>query len=226
MPVEVRPSSALLPDGLVLDGYRSYLVLERGLAGSTIAEYERVARLFFGQRPVGSALGELAAADVSGFLARECPRRSVSGARHLVSPLRSVLRYLHIAGLITVPLVSAVPGVVPHERDAPPSRTRRHRDDCSVARATKASRPPTSTSTPTTPAIVGIDSLNIDDITDPQRPVHTLLLGAGIPIVEHLCNLDALPANGFRFHAVPVKVEGMGTFPVRAYAELAASSER
>jgi len=76
------------------------------------------------------------------------------------------------------------------------------------------------------PAIVGIDSLNIDDITDPQRPVHTLLLGAGIPIAEHLCNLDALPANGFRFHAVPVKVEGMGTFPVRAYAELAESSER
>jgi kynurenine formamidase len=69
-------------------------------------------------------------------------------------------------------------------------------------------------------AIVGIDSLNIDDDTDGHRPVHTRLLGAGIPIVEHLCNLGALPEWGFRFHAAPVKVEGMGTFPVRAYAEL------
>ena len=69
-------------------------------------------------------------------------------------------------------------------------------------------------------AIVGIDSLNIDDTTDPQRPVHTVLLGAGIPICEHLCNLGELPSWGFRFHAAPVKVEGMGTFPVRAYAEL------
>jgi kynurenine formamidase len=70
------------------------------------------------------------------------------------------------------------------------------------------------------PALVGIDSLNIDDTDDPQRPVHTLLLGAGIPIVEHLCNLGALPSDGFRFHATPVKVRGFGTFPVRAYAEL------
>jgi kynurenine formamidase len=69
-------------------------------------------------------------------------------------------------------------------------------------------------------AIVGIDSLNIDSTDDPRRPVHTTLLGAGIPIVEHLCNLSALPEWGFRFHAAPVKVEGMGTFPVRAYAEL------
>lgn len=67
-------------------------------------------------------------------------------------------------------------------------------------------------------ALVGIDSLNIDDIGDPHRPVHTTLLGAGIPIVEHLRGLDQLPVAGFRFSAVPVKVKGMGTFPVRAYA--------
>jgi kynurenine formamidase len=66
--------------------------------------------------------------------------------------------------------------------------------------------------------LVGIDSLNIDDIDDGTRPVHTTLLGAGIPIAEHLCGLDALPDAGFRFHAVPVKVRGLGTFPVRAYA--------
>jgi arylformamidase len=64
---------------------------------------------------------------------------------------------------------------------------------------------------------VGIDSLNIDGISDGERPVHTLLLGAGIPIGEHLCGLAALPDSGFRFFATPVKVRGCGTFPVRAF---------
>ena len=69
--------------------------------------------------------------------------------------------------------------------------------------------------------LVGIDSLNIDDDRDGARPVHTLLLGAGIPVVEHLCNLGALPEAGFRFFATPVRVRGMGSFPVRAFALLA-----
>lgn len=69
--------------------------------------------------------------------------------------------------------------------------------------------------------LVGIDSFNIDDTADKSRPVHTTLLRADIPIVEHLQGLDQLPATGFRFSAVPVKVKGMGTFPVRAYAVLA-----
>lgn len=69
-------------------------------------------------------------------------------------------------------------------------------------------------------AFVGIDSLNIDSIATGERPVHTVLLGADIPIGEHLCNLEQLPDSGFRFHAAPVKVKGMGTFPVRAYAVL------
>ncbi len=68
------------------------------------------------------------------------------------------------------------------------------------------------------PALVGIDSVNMDDKADGARPAHTLLLGAGIPVVEHLCNLAQLPAAGFRFHCVPVKFRGVGTFPVRAYA--------
>ena len=67
-------------------------------------------------------------------------------------------------------------------------------------------------------ALVGIDSLNIDDIEDLARPVHSALLGAEIPIVEHLCNLGPLPAAGFRFSAVPAKVAGFGTWPVRAFA--------
>ncbi|MDH5632587.1 MAG: cyclase family protein [Gammaproteobacteria bacterium] len=66
--------------------------------------------------------------------------------------------------------------------------------------------------------LVGVDTYNIDDISGGERPVHSALLGSGIPIVEHMCNLDALPADGFRFYAVPVKVKGMGTFPVRAFA--------
>jgi kynurenine formamidase len=67
-------------------------------------------------------------------------------------------------------------------------------------------------------ALVGIDSLNIDDIGDRSRPAHSLLLGAEIPIVEHLRGLAQLPARGFRFSAVPPKVAGFGTWPVRAYA--------
>jgi len=67
-------------------------------------------------------------------------------------------------------------------------------------------------------ALVGIDSVNIDDIADRTRPVHTGLLRAGIPIVEHLGGLAQLPATGFRFHAAPPRVERFGTFPVRAYA--------
>jgi kynurenine formamidase len=69
-------------------------------------------------------------------------------------------------------------------------------------------------------ALVGIDSLNVDDTSGRERPVHTVLLAAGIPICEHLTNLAALPADGFHFTAVPVKARGMGTFPVRAYATL------
>lgn len=68
------------------------------------------------------------------------------------------------------------------------------------------------------PALVGIDSINIDDMQDGARPAHTVLLGADIPVVEHLCHLEALPRRGFRFHCVPVKFRGVGTFPVRAYA--------
>ncbi|HLF20774.1 MAG TPA: cyclase family protein [Bacteroidota bacterium] len=66
--------------------------------------------------------------------------------------------------------------------------------------------------------LVGIDSLNIDDTNDGTRPAHTILLGADIPIVEHLCSLQSLPDKNFRFFAVPVKVQGMGSFPVRAFA--------
>ncbi len=66
-------------------------------------------------------------------------------------------------------------------------------------------------------ALVGIDTYNIDDTADGARPAHSLLLKAGIPIVEHLCNLESLPESSYKFFAVPVKVKGFGTFPVRAF---------
>ncbi len=68
-------------------------------------------------------------------------------------------------------------------------------------------------------ALVGIDSLNIDDTpAHGERPAHSILLAAGIPLVEHMTGLAALPDGGFRFHAAPPMITGMGTFPVRAYA--------
>lgn len=67
-------------------------------------------------------------------------------------------------------------------------------------------------------ALVGIDSYNIDSTTDGSRPAHSVLLRNDIPIVEHMCHLDQLPAAGCRFFAVPVKVKNFGTFPVRAFA--------
>ncbi|MDQ2975465.1 MAG: cyclase family protein [Acidobacteriota bacterium] len=66
-------------------------------------------------------------------------------------------------------------------------------------------------------ALVGIDSYNIDDTADGNRPAHSILLGAGIPIVEHLCGLGDLPDENFKFFAVPVKIKKFGTFPVRAF---------
>jgi arylformamidase len=67
-------------------------------------------------------------------------------------------------------------------------------------------------------SLVGIDCANIDSMTDPDRPAHTILLDAGIPIVEHLRGLDALPNEGFRFFAVPPAIAGGTSFPVRAFA--------
>lgn len=68
--------------------------------------------------------------------------------------------------------------------------------------------------------LVGIDSVNIDDTRGGVRPVHTVLLGGGLPVVEHLTGLALLPSTGARFTAVPVRVSGLGTLPVRAFARL------
>jgi arylformamidase len=69
-------------------------------------------------------------------------------------------------------------------------------------------------------ALIGIDSLNVDSLADPSRPAHTAILRAGIPLVEHLTGLGGLPPMGWRFFAVPPRIRGMATFPVRAFAIL------
>jgi arylformamidase len=73
--------------------------------------------------------------------------------------------------------------------------------------------------------LVGIDSLNIDDTANGSRPVHSVLLAAGIPIVEHMTALEQLPIDGFTFTAAPPKIKCMGTFPVRAHARLARTGQ-
>ncbi len=98
----------------LLEDYRRYLLIERRLSEHTVVDaYVPAARLFLVGRegPDGLGLERLCAADVSSFLARECPKRSVSGARDLVCALRSLLRFLHLAGLIDAPLVWAVPSI-------------------------------------------------------------------------------------------------------------------
>jgi len=69
-------------------------------------------------------------------------------------------------------------------------------------------------------ALVGIDTVNIDDTRGGARPVHTILLGSDVPVVEHLTDLHRLPVTGARFSAVPLRVSGLGTLPVRAFARL------
>jgi integrase/recombinase XerD len=114
--VAPAPAPALAQGPLeeLLVDYRRYLLVERGLSDHTVLDaYGPAARLFLAgwEGPDGLGLERLCAADVSSFLARECPKRSVSGARDLVCALRSFLRYLHLAGLIEAPLVWAVPSV-------------------------------------------------------------------------------------------------------------------
>ena len=74
--------------------------------------------------------------------------------------------------------------------------------------------------------LVGIDSYNIDSTANGSRPVHTLLLGKGIPIIEHMCNLDQVPDTGALLTAAPLAVRGMGSFPVRAFATIPWESGR
>jgi integrase/recombinase XerD len=107
------PVVAVGPVEEVLVGYRRYLVQERGVTALTVSRYEREARVFLASLEGEGGLGleRLTAADVSGVLVRECSLRSIAGARFLVFVARSLLRYLHVAGVIDAPLEWVVPGV-------------------------------------------------------------------------------------------------------------------
>ena len=113
VPAEVTPDVVEDPLERILAGYRRYLLDERGLTELPVARYEAAARLFLTGRvsPDGSGLARLGGADVSLFLAAECPKRSVSRARQLTTGLRSLFRYLYLTGAIPDPLVWAVPAV-------------------------------------------------------------------------------------------------------------------
>ncbi len=108
VPEPAGPVPAAAVD-VLLDRYRSYLAVERGLAGSTVRYYLEEARGFLAGRECG--LGELSAAGVSGFVAAECRRRSTGSAKILVTALRSLLRFLVVEGLVTPGLQGAVPAV-------------------------------------------------------------------------------------------------------------------
>ena len=124
------PAAAVGPVEELLVDLRLYLARERGLTAGTIRNYERAARVFLEdrvQRVGGLELEQLSAADVSSFLARECPRRTVSGAMDLAANLRALLRYLFVVGLIDGPLVWAVPKVADLRGRSLPKGIRRRR---------------------------------------------------------------------------------------------------
>jgi integrase len=111
---EIGAVAPVMADGLIdelLCDYRRYLAFERGLAPKTVEIFDRVARVFLAEHDQEGAVGRLTAADVTVFLARECPSRSIGSAQQLVTGLRSLLRYLHVTGAIELPLRWAVPGV-------------------------------------------------------------------------------------------------------------------
>jgi integrase/recombinase XerD len=112
VPPAPPPPETTATDKLLCD-YRRYLVCERGLAASTVRHHEATARLFLDDRwsPEGLVLDRLSAADVTAFVSRECPARSVGSAKILVTGLRSLLRYLHLCGLTANGLAAVVPAV-------------------------------------------------------------------------------------------------------------------
>lgn len=106
----------------LLAGFRCYLLVERGLAAGTVGDYQRIGRLFLEQTAAAKIAPErLSAREVTGFLARECPARSVPSAKYLVCGLRSLLRYLHLVGVTSVSLADAVPGVAAATERLPPA---------------------------------------------------------------------------------------------------------
>jgi site-specific recombinase XerD len=140
--VEVAPSGSATAQERLLQDYAGYLVSERGLKAGTVRYYLRFARLFLSSVAGGGELdvGAITTGDVSSFLVHHCGRGSTGTAKNLVMALRSLLRYLHVAGLSATPLVGAVPAVAPwRERSVPralaPSAVARLLESCDRRRA-------------------------------------------------------------------------------------------
>jgi len=145
-----RPAGQDSPAAAILEDYRRYLVRERGLAAATVTGYLAVARVFLArwEQPGGPGLGQLTAAQVTGFVLEECGRRSTAAAKVMVTGLRSLLRFLSLQGSISGPLASAVPAVAGPASDGLPracdvgtvaallascdTHTRAGRRDCAV----------------------------------------------------------------------------------------------
>jgi site-specific recombinase XerD len=140
--VEVVPSAPPTAQERLLRDYASYLATERGLKAGTVRYYLRFAALFLSSVAGSGELdvGAITTVDVSSFLVHQCSRRSVGSAKNLVMALRSLLRYLHVAGLSATPLAGAVPAVAPwRERSVPqalaPSAVDRLLESCDRRRA-------------------------------------------------------------------------------------------
>ncbi len=120
--VPARPADQNGPAAAILEDYRRYLTGERGLAAATVTGYLAVARAFVArwEQPHGPGLGQLTAAQVTGFVLEEASRRSTGAAKVMVTGLRSLLRFLSLQGRISAPLAAAVPAVAGPASDGLP----------------------------------------------------------------------------------------------------------
>src|SRR5262249_30089000 len=125
--ISVTPPEA--PGSDVIAGYRKYLVAERGLAASTVRNYLDAAGLLAAQ----ARLESLTAGEVTGFVLAQCRERSAGSAAGVVTGLRSLLRYLHLAGVTPVSLAGAVPSAAsasPLPEAVGPSQASRLLESC------------------------------------------------------------------------------------------------
>ncbi|QYB00300.1 tyrosine-type recombinase/integrase (plasmid) [Rhodococcus sp. USK10] len=111
--VLVGAAATATPVEELVEHYRSWLVADRRLADATVVRYAKLARSFLSQRVTEDSgwVGSLTGADVVAFLLRESGRLSVGSTKGRVAELRSLLKFLYLAGLTPQPLATALPPV-------------------------------------------------------------------------------------------------------------------
>jgi len=113
----LTPPEPATETGLLLDRFAAYLASERGLAPATVALNVRLARPFLQQRALERGghldLARLTAAEVRAFVLGQA-RKQPRSAKRIVTALRSLLRFLHVDGVLAVPLAGAVPSPAGH----------------------------------------------------------------------------------------------------------------